>query len=398
VIQTLGVWLIFFAVALRGGILFSGEPEGQLVMSLLLLYGLLLLLEMLIIRQRLAGASASQPPRPWLLVTYLVLQSTLVVGLLVITTAEDFFSLLFIPLSLDAVTFFGRRLGFACIAIFALLITLLMLNAQEGRLFGLAMGMFFSSLCFLFGAYAYQVQKANAGTHQNQLMLEELQLAHRQLQGYEDQLASLAIEQERNRLARDLHDSVTQTVFSMNLAAQSARLLLDRDARQAAGQLLPLEELAASAQREIQALIAGLRPHRLAETGLQGALRQLASERTERDRLDVRLDVTGERALSEAEAAALYAIAQEGLTNVLKHSGGCEALIRLDLKPDQSRLVIEDHGLGFDPAVCLKQRGHLGLAGMSDRAREIGWSLSVESRPGNGTRIIAMENPPGVAP
>jgi signal transduction histidine kinase len=83
-------------------------------------------------------------------------------------------------------------------------------------------------MCFLFGGYAHQVQKAEAARAQNQYAFNELQATHRQLQGYADQVAGLAVEHERNRIARDLHDSVTQTVFSMNLAAQSARLLLDK--------------------------------------------------------------------------------------------------------------------------------------------------------------------------
>ena len=106
------------------------------------------------------------------------------------------------------------------------------LFSNMGQLFGLAMGVLYSGLAFLFGGYAYQVQKAEASQDRNRRTFDELQAAHRQLQGYADQATSLAVEQERNRLARELHDSVTQTVFSMNLAAQSTRLLLDRDPSQ----------------------------------------------------------------------------------------------------------------------------------------------------------------------
>lgn len=326
---------------------------------------------------------------------YILLQSALVMGLLFISRAEDFFALLFIPLSLDAVTFFGRRLGFLCIAVFSLVLTGLMLTAQEGRVFGLAMGVFFSSLCFLFGGYADQVQKAEEAHDHNQAMFDELELAHRQLQGFADQMANLSIERERNRLARDLHDSVTQTVFSMNLAAQSARLLLDREPGRAADQLLRLEKLAANAQGEIQSLVSQLRPRSLAEVGLPTALGQLATEHKERDGLTVSLDLQGETKLSEAEKAGLYAIAHEALVNISKHSGACEAVIRLSLDAAGSSLVIEDGGVGFDPASSLNERGHLGMAGMSDRARQIGWSLSIESRPRQGTRISVRSNPRG---
>jgi signal transduction histidine kinase len=89
----------------------------------------------------------------------------------------------------------------------------------------------------------------------------------------------------------------------------------------------------------------------------------------------------------------LYSIAHEALINVSRHSGICEAVVRLNLDENGSCLEIEDHGLGFDPQLTLDQRGHLGLAGMSERAHEIGWSLSVESQRGQGTRIRVMENP-----
>jgi len=93
----------------------------------------------------------------------------------------------------------------------------------------------------------------------------------------------------------------------------------------------------------------------------------------------------------------LYSIAHEALTNVLKHSGLREAIIRLNLDANASCLEIEDRGRGFDPQADLNQRGHLGLAGMSERAHEIGWNLSVESQHGQGTRIRVTENQPGGA-
>ena len=96
-------------------------------------------------------------------------------------------------------------------------------------------------------------------------------------------------------------------------------------------------------------------------------------------------------------AAGLYHIAQEALTNVARHAGTQQATVRLDLAGETSFLEIEDGGQGFDPQVAPGQRGHLGLAGMAERAREIGWSLSVESRPGHGTRVRVEENPPGGA-
>ena len=392
--RTQGVYLIFAAVALRGAVVFSKDLDFLVVVVLLSAYGLLLLAETWTVRRTPLGVLPIKSS--WLALVYFVLQTGLVVGLLVTPPFGDFFALLFVPLSLDGVAFFGRRSGYLFIAFFSLALTVsLVATSLEGQLFGLAMGIFYSGMCFLFGGYAHQVQKAEAAHDQNEQMFNELQIAYRQLQGYTDQRASLAVEQERNRLARELHDSVTQTVFSMNLAAQSARLLLDKESPRALGQLLRLEELAANALSEIQSLISQLRPRSAAEEDLPIALRRLVDERHERDGLQASLEVQGQKALSESEAAGLFSIAHEALINVAKHSGVCEAIIRLNLDASGSCLEIEDHGLGFDPQPTLSQRGHLGLAAMSEQAREIGWGLSIESRRGQGTRIRVMENPSG---
>jgi NarL family two-component system sensor histidine kinase LiaS len=181
----------------------------------------------------------------------------------------------------------------------------------------------------------------------------------------------------------------------MNLVAQSARLLLDKEPARAAGQLLRIEELAASAQREIQSLVSELSPLTVTEVGLPAALHRLAAEQKIRNGLQVSLDVLGERKLTKTIANGLYSIAQEAVTNVVKHSRVCEVVVRLRLDKENSCLEIEDHGLGFDPESKINESGHLGLAGMSERAREIGWSMLVESRQGQGTRIRVVENASG---
>ncbi|MBI5962287.1 MAG: sensor histidine kinase [Chloroflexi bacterium] len=389
--RAIGVYLIFAAVALRGAVVTSDAPFFTVVLWLLTAYGLLLFVGTWINHRKPQGWFQSR----CLQFTYLLLQSAIVIRLLDVSEYEDLFANLFIPLSLDAVSFFGRRFGNYCIAAFSLALTSTLFFSGQGQIFGLAMGGLYSGVCFLFGGYASQVLKAEAAHSQNQRTFNELQIAHRQLQGYADQVENLAVEQERNRLARDLHDSVTQTVFSMNLAAQSTRMLLDKDPLRASGQLLRLEELSATALREIQSLVSQLKPRSIVEEGLSTALRRLADEREVRDGLRVAVEIQGEKTLSEAEMLGLYSIAHEALTNIIKHSGIHEATIRLSLGEDASCLEIEDHGFGFDPQTASGQRGHMGLADMFERAREIGWRLLVESEKGRGTRILVMQNQPG---
>jgi signal transduction histidine kinase len=405
--HAVGIYLIYAAVVVRGLVrLPNMERPGQVV-ALLALYGLLLIIGTWRTPWRPARpvapeitAQATGRPLYWqgLTLAYLLLECGLVVALLLNHEVQDFYALLFIPLSLQAVLFLGRPVGFLCITVFALAMTGPLLVSQEGWAFGLAMVLNYGGLCFLFGGYAHQVRMAESARSHNMHMLGELQVAHCQLQGYAAQKEDLAAEQERNRLARELHDSVTQTVFGMTLAVQTARLLLERDKTRVADQLTRLEELAANAMREIQAQVSQLHPRPVAyvgEEGLPAALRGLAAERLARDGLQVNVEVVGERSLTEQVAANLYCIAQEALTNVVKHAGTLQATLRLQLGEGSSCLEVEDGGLGFDLQAAGGQRGHLGLAGMAERAEELGWKLSIESRPGHGTRVRVDEISPG---
>ena len=404
--RIVGVYLIYAAVVLRGVVRLHEMRYPGLVLALLVLYGLLLLVETWMIEQKSSRFSAaagrgSTPSveglplrRRWFPLVYLLVQSSLVIGLLLNREVQDFYALLLLPLSLQAVLFLGTRAGFLYITGLTLAMAGPLAAAEEGWFFGVVMVLNYGGLCFLLGGYAHQIGQAEAARGHNQRTLGDLQVTYRQLQGHAAQTEALAAEKERSRLARELHDSVTQTVFSMNLTVRSARLLLERDAGRVADQLERLEELAASAMREIQALISQRRSQPVSEAGLPVALCQLAAERLERDGLHVTVEVNGELALAEAVAAGLYRIAQEALTNVAKHADTQQATVRLNLTPEISFLEIEDHGLGFDPQLALTQRDHLGLAGMAERARELGWKLSIESQPRCGTRIRVEENPP----
>jgi signal transduction histidine kinase len=405
--RTVGIYLIYAAVVLRGWVRLPRMRYPELVVALLIAHGLLLLLEPWMIERKPLRFAAIAPPGPdpnidglpprprWLALVYLLVQSGLVIGLLLNRPVQDFYALLFMALSLQAVLFFGRRGGFLCITAFTLAMAGPLAAAEEGWLFGSVMVLNYGGLCFLLGGHAHQIGQAERARSHNQRMLGELQVAHLRLQGYAAQMEALAAEQERSRLARELHDSVTQTVFSMNLTVQSTRLLLEKDPDRAAGQFQRLEELAASAMAEIQALISRLRPPSAAEEGLPVALRQLAAERLKRDALAVAVEIEGERELLDPVATCLYCIAQEALTNVAKHAGTQQATLRLNLALGTAFLEIVDGGLGFDPQSAFSQRGHLGLAGMAERAREVGWTLTVESQLGSGTRILVEENPQG---
>jgi len=394
--RTVGVFLIHAGVTLRCLIRLPRMQHPGWVIALLALNAILLILEAWLSRRRAAHPAEAPAFDVDLRPVYLLLQAAIITALLLSRPTQDFFALLSIPISLSAVLFYGKR-GFLWIAAFSLALAFPLITSKAGLPLGAVLALNYGGLCFLFGGYAYQVRKAEAARTETQRMVGELQVAHRELREYASQKEELAAEQERSRLARELHDSVTQTVFSMNLTVQAARLLLERDVSRVAGQLQRLEELAAGALREIQALVSSLRPAPAAAEDLPAALRRLAAERRSRDGLQVTLEVVGNRKLPEPVAAGLYLIVQEALTNVAKHAGVDEATVRLRLAEGAESLEVEDHGCGFAPETGSSEQGHLGLAGMAERARELGWVLTIESLPGRGTRVRVAEDAVGGA-
>jgi PAS domain S-box-containing protein len=199
------------------------------------------------------------------------------------------------------------------------------------------------------------------------------------------QAAELATSEERARLARELHDSVTQALFSMGLTTRSLELLLDTDPAAGRAKLAELRELQKDALAEMRTLIFELRPASLETDGLVQALRNHAAAVRARTGLEVSVDADIAERPPLAIEEALYRIGQEALHNVVKHANAERSVISLSGGRDGLRMSISDDGTGFDPEDV--PRGHLGLVGMRQRAELIGAQLSIESARGSGTRV-----------
>ena len=386
----MGAYLILASVIIRSLVVFGAQPRLR-VLAILAAYSVLL-----VAYQQRGAWFATNRRRA---VLYLGAQSLLVIGLILIPPHFDYLPLLFIPLSLSAVELLGRRLGFLWITAFVLVMLWQyvivvglfdQINAVDEPT-GLAMTLLYSGFGFLVGQIAYVRQQAETTRQRNQQMLMDLQAAHRQLQDHAAQLEELAVMQERGRLARELHDSVTQTVFSMTLAVQAAQLLLSKDASQVAAQLDRVVELARNASREIQAIVRQLRPASIAEEGLPAALHAYLADRQARDGLIAHLEVKGEAHWPEAVTLGLYRIVQEAVNNVIKHAGTREVTICLQLCDKPAYIEVIDHGAGFVANEIAPQRGHMGLASMAERARELGWMVAIDSIPGQGTCVRVQE-------
>jgi signal transduction histidine kinase len=193
--------------------------------------------------------------------------------------------------------------------------------------------------------------------------------------------------EERQRLARELHDSVSQALYGIALGAKTARTLLDRDPTKVASPLEYILSLANAGLAEMRALIFELRPESLEKEGLVAAFEKQAAALRARYEIEVDLDLCNEPDASLEIKEILYRIAQEALHNTVRHARASSVQIRMRCSPEQVTLDVSDDGIGFDSKKDFP--GHLGLHSMRERAERLGGTLTVESAPGKGTNVRA---------
>jgi len=222
-----------------------------------------------------------------------------------------------------------------------------------------------------------EIQLAVAFSAQAALVLENARLRQ--------QVEAVAVQEERGRLARELHDSVTQSLYSLTLLAEGRRRLLNRGQTEGIDEALQeLSQLGQQALREMRLLVHELRPPLLEQEGLLGALHQRLNAVEKRAGIDVRLTTDTLIDLPPALEEGLYRIAQEALNNALKHAAATAVTIILRNANNQVTLEVIDNGVGFDPTAS--NRG-IGLHSMSERTAKLGGQLTLFSAPGQGTSI-----------
>jgi PAS domain S-box-containing protein len=190
---------------------------------------------------------------------------------------------------------------------------------------------------------------------------------------------------ERERLAHDLHDAVTQTLFSASLIAEVLPQLWALDPGEGRRNLDKLRQLTRGALAEMRTLLLELRPAALTERPLDDLLRHLSEAFTSRTNIPIEFAVNRTCSLPPDVQIALYRIAQEALNNIAKHATASRASVNLACSNERVELCISDDGCGFDPGAILP--GHLGLGIMRERAEKVGIPLTVESEIGRGTRV-----------
>lgn len=200
-----------------------------------------------------------------------------------------------------------------------------------------------------------------------------------------EQAEQAAVAAERTRLARELHDAVTQTLFSASLIADVLPQIWQRNPDEGVHSLEELRQLTRGALAEMRTLLLEMRPESLERADIKALLSQLADAFVGRVRVPVTLEINGDCELSHEVKLVFYRVAQEALNNIAKHSGARQVDLGLECLPGHINLHVKDDGLGFDPNSITAN--HLGIAIMRERAGSIGAELKIASQVGQGTII-----------
>ncbi|MBK8024078.1 MAG: GAF domain-containing sensor histidine kinase [Chloroflexi bacterium] len=203
-----------------------------------------------------------------------------------------------------------------------------------------------------------------------------------------ERIQHLAALEERTRLARELHDSVSQALYGIGLGAQTARRALDHDPQMVRESIEYVLALAEAALTEMRALIFELRPETLETEGLATALAKQGASLQARHGISVVSEFCEEPALTLLQKQNLYRIAREAMHNVVKHANATRIIVRMRLEQGQLVLEVIDDGRGFRPDQDFP--GHLGLASIRERVLQLRGKLEIGSAPGSGTRIVVM--------
>jgi signal transduction histidine kinase len=214
---------------------------------------------------------------------------------------------------------------------------------------------------------------------------EQARRSEQEVRLLSQQAQDLAAVQERQHLARELHDSVSQALYGISLGAYTAREALESDPREAIAPLEYVMALSEAGLAEMRALLFELRPESLATEGLVAALSKQVTVLRTRYKLLVEAQLSEEPALSLEGKQALYRIAQEALHNIVKHAHARTVTLRLARQDGELLLEIGDDGRGFDSSEPFP--GHFGLLSMRERAAELGGTCSIDSAPSQGTRL-----------
>jgi signal transduction histidine kinase len=250
------------------------------------------------------------------------------------------------------------------------------------------------AVVMLFGPLvAHIIRRDDENRRRTETLLSDLEVSHIKLQTYTEQVAELATVEERNRLARDIHDSLGHYLTAVNIQLEKALLYQERNPQEATQAIRDAKQAAADALRDVRRSVSTLRDadERFSLTSsLEKLIREISSES-----LTIHLAINGdETAYPRSTLTALYRAAQEGLTNVQKHAHANQVDLKIDLGDHEAQLVLRDDGRGFDPKILNQPKSvpqlGFGLRGIQERLDLVRGQLSLQSTPRKGTVLSVV--------
>jgi signal transduction histidine kinase len=308
-------------------------------------------------------------------VIYFGLQAVVLTLLVMLpSTANDAFNFLFYILTVHAsVVFMTRMAAFWTSLYFLIASAMVLLNRGVEGLYAVLFYFATFLVCAIFG---HTVQQTELTSQNNRQLVDELKETQQKLQ-------ELAVVEERNRLARELHDSVKQQVFAISMQLSAARTTLS-ESNKAFPAVVEAERLAQQAGAELTTIINALRPPGLESRTLPAAILEYAKEWSQQTKIKTEINVDSMISLAPHVEQALFRVLQEGLSNVARHSQADWAAVTLKKEDHQIALMIEDNGIGYDAERIVKG---IGLDSMRERIEAVNGSMEAAGRSPQGSCV-----------
>ena len=366
-------YLAILAVAILGFQFFDTGLQRVLGMVLLVIFTILF------------ATMPGQRAPEWQRHLFISIMMGIVVVLLFMQPNWGVFPMLFFVLSPTAMMIFPQRTGMIWIGIFTV-VTGIVFILTNPFLEALMIALPYSAGYWFFGAFARALASAEEARQESQQLLTELQAAHRQLQEYAAQVEELAVAEERNRLSREMHDTIGHRLTVSAVQLEGAQRLIPRDPDRAVGIVVTVREQVREALSELRSAVATLREPLETDLPLTVALQRLVISFDEATDRKVHLNLPDELpALSNAQRLAIYRAAQEALTNVQRHAQAQQVWVDLVVQEDCVALKVGDDGVGFPTD---KKEAAFGLHGMRERAAHLDGELRLETWEMGGAQVV----------
>ncbi len=366
----MGGLLVLFSVAALSIFYFSGERESQRRLAL----GLLAILLGLSVFNQLQNWWEK---RPWLRHVFIIARVLVIVALMLLPPTFTFFPILFFVLSAEVPMLFSARVWRLYILAFALITaTIAILYAEETGT-ALALSLVYGGGYYFFAAFA-------ATTARTQAAQRELEQANRRLQAYAAQVEDLTIVNERNRLAREMHDTLGHRLTVAAVHLEAAQRLIPRDPERATAMVGTVREEVQDALGELRQTVATLRAPFEEDLSLAQALQRLTAQFQQATGIEIDFDLPADLPdLPPPQRKALFRAAQESLTNVQRHAGARHAWVQIQQQDGAIILCVSDNGVGLSSQ---NETNGFGLRGLRERAAQLGGDFSLTPRPGGGAQ------------